>query len=174
MAQSDSEFPTQASKAVKELAEGHVINVPQYETSLEVIKTSALNGEENAFIGLEFTENQTSADKTLIVNRNSGRVYLTTGTADKGEVTEIDIVASPEADESDDRAAQTAAELESREGVRRATPEWEDCDVAVVTEHWMDLGPLRDEFDVTDANHFDAAPYILVKIDLDTPEPLAA
>lgn len=83
---------TQAGKVVKELAEGDVIRVPQYKNALKVNHTGELHGEPNAFIGLEFL-NRDGAGKSLIVNRHSGRVYLTAGTTDKGEVKTIKRVA---------------------------------------------------------------------------------
>lgn len=81
----------EVSTVVKDLGEGDVIRVPQYETPLEVSYVSDLNGESNAFIGVEFIEGKTQTQKTLITNQHSGRVYLTAGTADKGEVTHIQV-----------------------------------------------------------------------------------
>lgn len=95
------ENPTQASTVVKELNEGDIIEVNQYANTLKVTHTGALNGEENAFIGVEFVENTTSAEKSMIVNQNSGRVYLSAGTTDKGEVTEINVIASTEEEEEE-------------------------------------------------------------------------
>lgn len=84
-----------ARRIVHDLREGDVIKVPQYENALRVNYCGSLNGDQNAFIGVEFADEgkQTSAEKSMIVNRNSGRVYLTAGRYDKGEVTEIEIVA---------------------------------------------------------------------------------
>lgn len=83
--------PTQAATAIKNLSEGDVIHVPQYETELRVMFTGDVSGVQNAMVGVEFTET-TGARKTMVVNKHSGRVYLTAGNTDKGEVTEIDVV----------------------------------------------------------------------------------
>jgi len=165
MAQTDA---THASTTVKDLREGHVIRVPQYANPLEVTKTSALNGEQNAYIALEFADNPTGTDKTLIVNEVSGRVYLLSGSTSKGEVTEIEIVATPTDDESEhdeSDATALAAELEAREDVRRATADWDGFDVAAVVADETDPGPLRDEYDVVGMISFDAASYRLFTID---------
>lgn len=159
-----SETPTQASAVVSELKEGHVIEVPQYERPLTVTSTSPLNGESNAYIGIGFVENPTGTPKTLVVNQHSGRVYLTAGTTDKGEVTNIEIV-STAGDEtrSDEEAAAVAAELDARDDVRRATAEWDGCDVAFVVEDGTGPADLTEKFESAGVNSFDAAPYTLIE-----------
>lgn len=87
-----------AGDVIKTLSEGDVIRVPQYEGALQVGHIGTLNGGANAFVGLEFVENPTNTLKTLVVNRTSGRVYLTAGRTDKGEVVTIETVRAGEGD----------------------------------------------------------------------------
>ncbi|OLZ39088.1 hypothetical protein A6E15_19180 [Natrinema saccharevitans] len=94
-----TDYPTQAATVVSELNEGDIIRVPQYKNALEV----AYVNEDNDYIGVEFSDDakKTSAMKNLIVNVNSGRVYLAAGSTRKGEVDEIEVVAAVETDEDD-------------------------------------------------------------------------
>jgi len=114
---------TQARTVVQMLTEGDVIEVPQYESALRVNFTGDLNGNENAMIGVEFADDskRTGARKTMIVNENSGRVYLSAGNTDKGEVTTIKTVAVSEGEEEDDddgeaESENTQATLDGFEG----------------------------------------------------------
>lgn len=101
-----------AKETVKTLTEGDIIRVSQYSNALEVTHTGELNGEENAFIGVEFSDEakKTSANKSMVVNQNSGRVYLSAGTSDKGEVKTIEVVAAVEETEDDDETDETEAD----------------------------------------------------------------
>jgi len=83
---------TEVRTVVKTLEVGDVISVPQYKNALKVNHTGELNGEANSYIGVEFVDNPTNADKSMVVNINSGRVYLRAGRTDKGEVTDIKMV----------------------------------------------------------------------------------
>ncbi len=108
-----TEYPTQAAKVVSELNEGDIIRVPQYKNALEVTYVN----DDNDYIGVEFSDDakKTSAMKNLVVNVNSGRVYLAAGSTRKGEVAEIDVVAAVETgDEKDDEneAEETDADDE--------------------------------------------------------------
>lgn len=85
-----TDHPTQAADVVGDLAEGDTIRVPQYETPLYVCYEGEVNGD--PYLGIEFVENATSATKSLVVNTHSGRVYLTAGQSDKGEVEEIEVL----------------------------------------------------------------------------------
>jgi hypothetical protein len=71
------------------LEEGDIISIPNYKNDLRV----SLVGLDVGMIGVEFADEdkRTSANKSLMINENSGRVYLTAGTADKGEVSEISV-----------------------------------------------------------------------------------
>jgi len=90
-----------ARKVVENLTEGDIIEVPQYENPLCVNFLGELNGQENAMVGLEFVENQTSAVKMLLTNRQSGRIYLQAGTHDKGEVVDITVISREDEEDTD-------------------------------------------------------------------------
>lgn len=84
-----------ARTVVEHLSEGDVIRVGQYDGALRVTTTGDLGDDVNAFVGVEFTDDAKAArgaDKSLITNASSKRVYLTAGTTDKGEVTSIERV----------------------------------------------------------------------------------
>jgi hypothetical protein len=86
---------------------GDVIRVPQYEGALEVVH----DGRDAGMLGIEFVEDgRGSASKHLIQNENSGRVYLTAGTADKGEVEEVEVVSAVEREDEDDPDDEPADE----------------------------------------------------------------
>lgn len=78
----------EARKVVESLEEGDKIKVGQYKGVLEVTHCGGLQGDKNAFVGLEFV-NKSGAEKTMVTNQHSKRVWLSAGTTDKGEVTDI-------------------------------------------------------------------------------------
>lgn len=73
---------------------GDMIRVPHYENALRVNYVSPPDGA--GLVGVEFVDDALAArgaSKSLVQNRNSGRVYLVAGTADKGEVREVEVLA---------------------------------------------------------------------------------
>jgi len=58
----------------------------------------------------------------------------------------------------------TTEELAQNDDVVRAVSEWEDCDHAVLVENGTNIGPIRRGFDMVGINDFDAAPYVLLKL----------
>lgn len=111
-----TEHPTQASEVQANLETGDVIELPQYETPLKVTYTGELDGKENAMVGLEF-QGRNGAEKSLMRNKHSGRVYLMAGSQDKGEVTEITVLESDrDAGNSDDGSEDADVIDEMEEG----------------------------------------------------------
>ena len=96
--------PTDASATIQELEEGDVIHLRQYESPLAVTFLGDADGGPNAYVGLEFTNQNRKADKRLIRNQATGRVYLQAGKYDRGEVEEIEVVrrASDQEGEADE------------------------------------------------------------------------
>jgi hypothetical protein len=72
-----------------EVAEkGDVIRVPQYKNALEVVFRSS------SILGVEFNNPaiKNHTNKHIIVNENTGRLYLIAGQSDKGEVESVTVV----------------------------------------------------------------------------------
>ena len=64
-------------------------------------------------------------------------------------------------------AQNIAAELESEDNdVVQAVSTWDDCDIAALVEENGDVAPVTRLGDVLDIVDFDAAPYVLFKVDL--------
>jgi hypothetical protein len=64
---------------------------------------------------------------------------------------------------ADDAATQIEA---ADNDVVRAVATWDDCDVAALINERGDIGPATELGDVTEINNFDAAPFVLVKVNL--------
>lgn len=62
---------------------------------------------------------------------------------------------------------ELAAELAARADVRHATADWGGCDVSVLVPDGTDIAPIREGFRVVEINDFDAAPYVLLNLDVD-------
>lgn len=78
-----------SGKEYAEVAEeGDVIEVPQYEGALSVNHVSDI------MLGVEFvnTNKKNSTSKHLMINANSGCLYLVAGSTDKGKVEEVEIL----------------------------------------------------------------------------------
>ena len=61
-------------------------------------------------------------------------------------------------------AHSATSELESRTDVVRAVTAWEDCDHAVLVENGTDIGPIRRGKQMVGITDFDAARYVLIKL----------
>lgn len=69
------------------------------------------------------------------------------------------------------QVAQTPAEdfaetLNERGDVENATANWDGCDVAMVVPDDVDIGAIRDNHAVVGLTDFDAAPYLLIELEL--------
>lgn len=62
--------------------------------------------------------------------------------------------------------AEIAADLEARDDVVRAVATWSSCDVAVLVENGTDIGPIRRGLVVVEIMQCDAAPYVVLQLDL--------
>lgn len=72
-----------------EATEGDVIRVSQYKGALRVNHVS------NIMIGVEFVNvnKKNSTNKHMVINENSGNLYLVAGTSDKGKVGTVEVMA---------------------------------------------------------------------------------
>jgi hypothetical protein len=50
--------------------------------------------------------------------------------------------------------------------VANATAAWDDCDLAAIVENDTDVAPVTSQGAVIEVNDFDAAPYVLFKVNL--------
>lgn len=71
------------------------------------------------------------------------------------------------------KMAQTPAEelataLNQRDDVENATTNWDGCDVAMVVPDDVDIGAIRENHAVVGLTDFDAAPYLLIELELRT------
>lgn len=70
--------------------EGDVIKVPQYDGALTVTLATDI------MLGVEFVDDgkKNNTKKSLMINENSGNLYLVAGSTDKGKVTDLEVVAA--------------------------------------------------------------------------------
>jgi len=65
-------------------------------------------------------------------------------------------------------AEEAAAEIEEEENdIRRAVTTWDDCDIAAIFPTGKDPAPATRLGEVVERRQFNAAPYSIVKIDMD-------
>lgn len=59
-----------------------------------------------------------------------------------------------------------AAEIETIDGVCNVVTSWDGADLSVLVENGTDIAPIRRGLEVVNINDFDAAPYVLVELDV--------
>lgn len=69
--------------------EGDHINIPQYDGALRVNHVSEI------MLGVEFVDEskRNNTEKSLMINANSGALYLVAGSTDKGRVDTVEVLA---------------------------------------------------------------------------------